>query len=133
MGSRYDNIPSPEVTEVGVAVDPSKKEVGKWEDNGSGSKTWNPKPPASRPLDPGFNAPTSKPKPTPKATPKATAKPKPTPTKGTQSGHAVTDSKNYTKPLTPAQKQANAKRPAVGNDKAAAKNNKNSWNNGYTN
>ena len=53
--------------------------------------------------------------------------------KGTQAGHAVTDSKNNTKPLTPAQKQANAKRPAVGNDKAAAKNNKNSWNNGYTN
>ena len=63
---------------------------------------------------------------------KATSKPKPKP-KGTQAGHAVTDSKNNTKPLTPAQKQAQAKRPAVGNDKAAAKNNKNSWNNGYTN
>jgi len=53
---------------------------------------------------------------------------------GTQAGHAVTDSKNHTKPVSPAQKQAEAKRPAVGNDKSAAKKaNGPSWNNGYTN
>jgi hypothetical protein len=60
-------------------------------------------------------------------------KPKPKP-KGTQAGHAVTDSKNNTKPLTPAQKQAEAKRPAVGNDAAVAKKVQGpSHNNGYTN
>lgn len=54
--------------------------------------------------------------------------------KGTQSGHAVTSGKSTTKPLTPAEKQANAKRPAVGNDAAVAKKvNGPSWNNGYTN
>ena len=54
--------------------------------------------------------------------------------KGTQAGHTVTDNSNHTKPVTPADKQANAKRPAVGNDKAAAKKaNGPSWNNGYTN
>jgi hypothetical protein len=121
MASRYDKIPSPQVTETGVASDPKKKEVGKWEDDGTGSKTWVPKP-TPRPLDPGFSAPTTKPKPTP------------TPTKGTQTGHAVTDSKNYTKPLTPAQKQAEAKRPAVGTDADATKKyGSKSHNNGYTN
>jgi hypothetical protein len=128
MGSRYDNIPSPQVTETGVAVDPSKKEVGKWEDNGTGSRTWVPKP-ADRPLDPGFSAPTSKPKVTPK--------PMPTPTKGTQADHHVTDHTSHTqtvKPMTPAQKQGEAKRPAVGNDKAVAKRVQGpSHNNGYTN
>ena len=129
MASRYDKIPSPQVTETGVASDPNKKEVGKWEDNGTGSMTWVPKPKAN-PLDKGFSAPTTK----PTAKPKATPKPTPTPTKGTQAGHAVTDNSNHTKPLTPAEKQAQAKRPAVGNDKSAAKKaNGPSWNNGYTN
>jgi len=63
MASRYDRIPAPEVTETGVAADPNKKEVGKWEDNGTGSKTWVPKP-TSRPLDPGFAGP-AQPKPKP--------------------------------------------------------------------
>ena len=54
--------------------------------------------------------------------------------KGTQAKHHVTDNDNHTKPLTPAQKQAKAKRPAVGNDAAVAKEvNGPSWNNGYTN
>ena len=54
--------------------------------------------------------------------------------KGTQSGHAVTDNSNHTKPLTPAEKQAQAKRPAVGNDADAKKKyGSKSWNNGYTN
>jgi len=54
--------------------------------------------------------------------------------KGTQEGHAVTSGSNTTKPLTPADKQAKAKRPAVGNDKAAAEEfGSKSWNNGYTN
>ena len=54
--------------------------------------------------------------------------------KGTQADHHVTDNNNHTKPVSPAQKQAEAKRPAVGNDKSAAKKaNGPSWNNGYTN
>ena len=54
--------------------------------------------------------------------------------KGTQAGHAVTNNDNHTKPVSPAEKQAQAKRPAVGNDKAAAKEfGSKSWNNGYTN
>ena len=53
---------------------------------------------------------------------------------GSQKDHAITDSKNYTKPVIPAQKQGEAKRPAVGNDKAVAKKVKGpSHNNGYTN
>lgn len=53
---------------------------------------------------------------------------------GTQSGHHVTNNNNHTKPVTAADKQAEAKRPAVGNDKSAAKKaNGPSWNNGYTN
>jgi len=53
---------------------------------------------------------------------------------GTQANHHVTDNNNHTKPVSPAQKQAEAKRPAVGNDKSAAKKvNGPSWNNGYTN
>lgn len=129
MASRYDKIPSPEVTETGVASDPKKKQVGKWEDDGTGSQTWVPKP-TTRSLDSGFSAPVSKT--TPKPTPTATPKPK-----GTQSGHAVTSGKSTTKPVSPAQKQAEAKRPAVGNDKSAAKkaakDGSKSWNNGYTN
>ena len=136
MASRYDKIPSPEVTETGVASDPKKKEVGKWEDNGTGSQTWVAKP-TPRPLDKGFSAPTAA-KPTAKSTPKpkvtAAQIPEPPKKQGTQDGHAVTSGKNTTKPLTPADKQANAKRPAVGNDAAAAKKaNGPSWNNGYTN
>ena len=54
-----------------------------------------------------------------------------------QSNHHVTTDKNFTKPVSPAQKQAQAKRPAVGNDKAVAKkvakSGGTSWNNGYTN
>jgi len=54
--------------------------------------------------------------------------------KGTQAGHAVTNNDNHTKPISPAQKQAEAKRPAVGTDKSAAKQyGSRSWNNGYTN
>ena len=54
--------------------------------------------------------------------------------KGTQAGHAVTSGTSTTKPLTPAEKQAKAKRPAVGTDKAAAEEyGSKSWNNGYTN
>jgi uncharacterized membrane protein YebE (DUF533 family) len=54
--------------------------------------------------------------------------------KGTQAGHHVTDNNNHTKPVSAADKQAEAKRPAVGNDKSAAKKaNGPSWNNGYTN
>ena len=54
--------------------------------------------------------------------------------KGTQAGHHVTDNNNHTKPVSAADKQAQAKRPAVGNDKSAAKKaNGPSWNNGYTN
>lgn len=46
----------------------------------------------------------------------------------------ATKSTGTAKPLTPAQRQAQAKRPAVGNDKAVAKKaGKGSWNNGYTN
>ena len=56
---------------------------------------------------------------------------------GTQSGHHVTNNDNHTKPVTAADKQAEAKRPAVGNDKAVAKkvakDGGTSWNNGYTN
>lgn len=134
MASRYDKIPSPEVTESGVAKDPNKKEVGKWEDDGTGSMTWVPKP-TPRPLDSGYAAKpsaTKKAEPTPK--PSVTAKQMPNPPKGTQSGHAVTDNSNHTKPVSPAQKQAEAKRPAVGTDKEAAKKyGSKSWNNGYTN
>jgi hypothetical protein len=54
-----------------------------------------------------------------------------------QPNHHVTTDKNFTKPVSPvspADKQAKAKRPAVGNDKAVAKKvNGPSWNNGYTN
>jgi hypothetical protein len=47
---------------------------------------------------------------------------------------AATKSMTNPKPMTPAQRQAQAKRPAVGNDKAVAKKaGKGSWNNGYTN
>jgi hypothetical protein len=46
-------------------------------------------------LDSGFGAPVTKT--TAKATPKATAKATPIPTKGTQAGHAITDSKNHTR------------------------------------
>jgi hypothetical protein len=54
--------------------------------------------------------------------------------KGTQAGHTVTDSSNNTKPLTPAQKQGEAKRPAVGTDADAKKKyGSKSHNNGYTN
>jgi len=53
---------------------------------------------------------------------------------GTQAGHHVTSGDNHTKPVSAADKQAEAKRPAVGNDKSAAKKaNGPSWNNGYTN
>jgi hypothetical protein len=86
MANRYDKIPSPEVTESGVANDPNKKQVGKWEDDGTGSKTWVPKP-TSRPLDPGFAGPAqSKPKPKPTSTPQ-----------GSQPNHYVTNSKNHTR------------------------------------
>jgi len=57
--------------------------------------------------------------------------------KGTQADHHVTDNNSHTqtvKPMTPAQKQGEAKRPAVGNDAAVAKKVKGpSHNNGYTN
>jgi hypothetical protein len=50
---------------------------------------------------------------------------------GTQPGHAVTTSKNNTKPVAPAMP---TKRPAVGADKSAQKKyGSSSWNNGYTN
>ena len=56
--------------------------------------------------------------------------------KGTQSGHAVTNNNNHTKPIpsaTPLPPEG-SNRPAVGNDKAVAKKvNGPSWNNGYTN
>jgi len=53
---------------------------------------------------------------------------------GSQADHHVTDNNNHTKPISAADKQAEAKRPAVGNDKSAAKKaNGPSWNNGYTN
>jgi hypothetical protein len=57
--------------------------------------------------EPGWGVTVSKPKATAKATPKTTVKatpkatakatPTPTPTKGTQAGHAITDSKNHTR------------------------------------
>ena len=101
MASRYDKIPSPQVTETGVASDPKKKEVGKWEDDGTGSMTWVPKP-KDNPLDKGFSAPTAA-KPTPKPTPKpkitASQMPEPPKKQGTQSGHAVTSGKSTTKPV----------------------------------
>ena len=54
--------------------------------------------------------------------------------KGSQPDHHVTDNNNHTKPVTPAQKQAEAKRPMVGTDKSAAKKyGASSHNNGYTN
>ena len=53
---------------------------------------------------------------------------------GTQAGHAVTDNNNHTKPVSPAKKQAEAKRPAVGTDADAKKKyGSKTWNNGYTN
>jgi hypothetical protein len=53
---------------------------------------------------------------------------------GSQADHHVTDNNNHTKPVTPAQKQAEAKRPMVGTDKSAAKKyGASSHNNGYTN
>jgi hypothetical protein len=53
---------------------------------------------------------------------------------GSQPDHHVTDNNNHTKPVTPAQKQAEAKRPMVGTDKSAAKKyGASSHNNGYTN
>jgi len=46
----------------------------------------------------------------------------------------VVKSTGNAKPMSPADRQANAKRPMVGNDKAVAKKvGKGSWNNGYTN
>jgi hypothetical protein len=46
----------------------------------------------------------------------------------------VVKSNGNAKPMSPADRQANAKRPMVGNDKAVAKKvGKGSWNNGYTN
>jgi hypothetical protein len=54
--------------------------------------------------------------------------------KGTQAGHYVTSNSDNTKPLTPAQKQGEAKRPAVGTDADAKKKyGSKSHNNGYTN
>ena len=58
---------------------------------------------------------------------------------GTQSGHAVTTSKDNTKPVAPAPKKTTkpampTKRPAVGTDADAKKKyGSSSWNNGYTN
>ena len=51
-----------------------------------------------------------------------------------QPNHYVTTDKNFTKPVSPAKKQAEAKRPAVGTDADAKKKyGSKSWNNGYTN
>jgi hypothetical protein len=88
-------------------------------------------------LDPGFSAPTAS-KPAAKVTPKpkitAAQMPEPLKKQGTQTDHHVTDNNNHTRPISPAQKQEEAKRPAVGNDKAVAKKVKGpSNNNGYTN
>jgi len=80
MDSSYKKIPAPEVTYNGS--------VGKWAPSKSNpdNSSWIEKPKSTN-VDPSFGRNVSTPKPTP------------TPTKGTQKDHYVTDTKNSTKKI----------------------------------